>query len=243
MTRSSVKITETPYALLAESSKGGTRLVKAGGSFFEPPAAVFEKIRSEGEAIDERIIGDSPALLVCTCLLIAASLAAYFLVQGMSVVEDSLAIAMIFLLANIVIHEASHAAVLKVLYPKAKMSCGFKMMFIFPAFYVDTSDSYLLPPCKRITVYLAGIAGNAIFVLLSVILIPDFAHYDYLVVSTLLVNLIPIMRGDGYYILLTLMKKRNAATSKKATFWRDFARGATMLLIFLGISFISHLGW
>ena len=31
---------------------------------------------------------------------------------------------------------------------------GFKFVFIYPAFYVDTSYSYLLPKYKRISVYL-----------------------------------------------------------------------------------------
>ena len=42
---------------------------------------------------------------------------------------------------------------------------GFKFVFIYPAFYVDTSYSYLLPKYKRIAVYLAGNFTNCLFVL------------------------------------------------------------------------------
>lgn len=112
-------------------------------------------------------------------------------------------------------------------------------MFIYPAFYVDTSYSYFLPKYKRIAVYLAGNTANAIFVLLSMLLFPQFNQYLYLVVSNVLINFLPIVKSDGYYAFISLLGRYNIAKSKKATFVENFIRGLLMFLLLEALSYFT----
>ncbi|CEO88649.1 hypothetical protein SSCH_2290001 [Syntrophaceticus schinkii] len=80
---------------------------------------------------------------------------------------------------------------------------GFKLVFIYPAFYVDTSYSYFLPQYKRAAVYMAGNTMNCIFVLGIIIFLPNMLLYCYLIVSNILINFLPIVKSDGYYAFIT----------------------------------------
>lgn len=92
-------------------------------------------------------------------------------------------------------------------------------MFIYPAFYVDTSYSYLLPKYKRIAVYLAGNFTNCLFVLGVMYLYPKLLPYCYLVISNLLINFIPIVKSDGYYAYITFRGKTNKGMGRIKEKW------------------------
>lgn len=77
---------------------------------------------------------------------------------------------------------------LKLVYPLTKFKVGFKLVFIYPAFYVDTSYSYLLPKYKRMSVYLAGNIMNCIFLLAIILFLPKYIGYCYIIVLNILVN-------------------------------------------------------
>ena len=112
--------------------------------------------------------------------------------------------------------------------------------FIYPAFYVDTSYSYLLPKYKRIAVYLAGNFTNCLFVLGVMYLYPKLLPYCYLVISNLLINFIPIVKSDGYYAYITFRGKTNKGMGRIKEKMDDFIRGTIMFILLSMLSYISN---
>ena len=113
------------------------------------------------------------------------------------------------------IHEFSHAYVAKALGNRVS-TMGVALIFLFPMAYADVTDSWRMRSRrKRLLISLAGvtaemvIAGLALFV--WAISPPGLAKSICFVVSsvtllsTLLVNLNPVMRFDGYYVLSDLL--------------------------------------
>ena len=115
---------------------------------------------------------------------------------------------------------------------------GFKVVFIYPAFYVDTSYSYMLPKYKRMVVYLAGNFMNCMFLVVVLIAFPQYLKYCYLVVSNILINFITIVKSDGYYAMVTLFNKFNNFKSIRREYIEDFIRGIIMFLVLSLISYI-----
>jgi CRP-like cAMP-binding protein/Zn-dependent protease len=114
-------------------------------------------------------------------------------------------------------HELGHATVL-VHYDRKVVSAGFFIFFGSPAFFVDSSDGLMLDRRKRILQSFAGpfselsLAGIAS---LAVLLLPEaaisgflyrFAVLNYYVI---LLNLIPLLELDGYWILSDLIQVRD----------------------------------
>ncbi|MBR5947458.1 MAG: hypothetical protein IKZ82_02265, partial [Clostridia bacterium] len=127
--------------------------------------------------------------------------------------------------------ECAHILVLKLFFPESRVKIGFKMVFIYPAFYVDTSYSYFLPKYKRIAVYTAGNAANSVFILLTLAFFPQLKGYLYLVISNMLINFLPIVKSDGYYAVLSFFDIYAKARSKHATFVENFIRGMLMFIV------------
>ena len=113
-------------------------------------------------------------------------------------------------------------------------------MFIWPAFYVDTSYSYMVSKYKRIAIYLAGNFMNCIYVLLVQLFFPKQLPYCYLVISNVLVNFIPIVKSDGYYAVVTLFNKTNIKKDKVATTLEDAIRGIIMFGVLGIFSWLSQ---
>lgn len=144
------------------------------------------------------------------------------------------------LILNIFFHEFGHIMFLKLFFKESKIKIGFKFVFIYPAFYVDTSYSYLLPKYKRIAVYLAGNFMNCLFVLCVLFICPKILPYCYLVISNLLINFIPIVKSDGYYACLTFFDKTNKKLDRKTEAIDDFIRGTGMFIVLLILSCIPN---
>lgn len=121
-----------------------------------------------------------------------------------------------------------------------RVKIGFKFMFIWPAFYVDTSYSYMVSKYKRIAIYLAGNFMNCIYVLLVLLFFPKQLPYCYLVISNVLVNFIPIVKSDGYYAVVTLFNKTNIKKDKVATTLEDAIRGIIMFGVLGIFSWLSQ---
>jgi putative peptide zinc metalloprotease protein len=113
-----------------------------------------------------------------------------------------------------VIHELGHA------YTAHRHGCrvptmGVAFMVLFPVLYTDTTDSWRLTDRKaRLAIGVAGIATELALAVLATLLwsfLPDspLRNAVYIVataswVTTLLINLSPFMRFDGYYLLSDL---------------------------------------
>lgn len=129
-----------------------------------------------------------------------------------------------------VIHELSHAYVAKGMGNRVG-TMGVALIFLFPIAYTDVTDSWRMPSRrKRLLIGLAGvyaelvIAGLALFV--WAISPPGlgrsicFVVSSATLISTLLVNMNPAMRFDGYYVLSDLLGIDNLQSrSFAATRW------------------------
>jgi putative peptide zinc metalloprotease protein len=115
-------------------------------------------------------------------------------------------------LFSIFIHEMGHALTVKS-FGRDVLSVGLGWHWISPIFYVDTSDMWLEKRWPRIAVSLAGPYAQLIFVNLVILVgflissqdlfkvIWIFSAVSYLII---LLNLNPLLKYDGYYILQDL---------------------------------------
>lgn len=121
-----------------------------------------------------------------------------------------------------VIHEFSHAYVAKA-FGNRVPTMGVVLILLFPVAYADVTDSWRMRSRrKRLLISLAGvlaeliIAGLALFVWAlspaGVVRSVSFVVSSGTLLSTLLVNLNPAMRFDGYYVLGDLLGIDNLQT-------------------------------
>ncbi len=137
------------------------------------------------------------------------------------------------------IHELGHALTAVRLGTRVP-SMGVALMFGAPVLYTDTSDSWRLAQRRhRLLVVFAGVAAEAIIAVLCLglwVFLPDgsaralcFAFATTSVVLTVMVNLNPFMRYDGYFALSDFLDVANLQS-------RSFALGTWSLRkLLLGI--------
>ncbi|HJR19112.1 MAG TPA: cyclic nucleotide-binding domain-containing protein [Actinomycetota bacterium] len=115
------------------------------------------------------------------------------------------------------IHEAGHA--LATIHAKRRVnSAGFMLYLGFPAFFIETTDTWMSPRRNRMIASGAGpfvelfTAGTAAIIALALPVGAATAFlYRYAVISfmTIAQNLIPFLRLDGYYVLMDAMEEVN----------------------------------
>ncbi len=117
------------------------------------------------------------------------------------------------------IHEMGHALT-AARYGCRVPSMGIAFMVGTPVFYTDTSDSWRLASDRqRLAIVFAGVAAESIVAaaaLLAWPLLPDgpfrnlcFTFATASIVVSLMVNLNPLMRFDGYFVLSDILKVPN----------------------------------
>lgn len=120
-----------------------------------------------------------------------------------------------------VIHELGHAYACK-LYNCRVSDMGISFIFFYPLFYTNVSNSILLPSDKRLLISLAGlisefylavIAGFLWFFVSDNNIVKSLLFYVASVswLISLMINLMPFMKFDGYYILSDYLNIRNLA--------------------------------
>ena len=131
------------------------------------------------------------------------------------------------------IHEAAHALTAKH-FGRRVDQAGFMLFYLMPAFYVDVTDIWLEPWRRRIAVAWAGpysgftVAGGCSILVwlfphggLATTLLFKFAVASYL---TDLLNLMPLLPLDGYYILMDWLEipalRQRALAFIKGPMWR-----------------------
>ncbi|MBI3873372.1 MAG: efflux RND transporter periplasmic adaptor subunit [candidate division Zixibacteria bacterium] len=138
----------------------------------------------------------------------------------------------LFLLAVLslaLVHEFGHALTLKY-YDGSVREMGFLLLYFQPCFYSNISDTYLLPGRRpRVYVGLAGIffqgLATAVAIMLWRVVEPGNALADFLRVFTgvslaiVLFNLNPLIKLDGYYLLVDLLRIPNLR-AKAMAYWR-----------------------
>jgi putative peptide zinc metalloprotease protein len=115
------------------------------------------------------------------------------------------------------IHEAGHA--LATIHAKRQVNgAGFMLYLGLPAFFIDTTDTWMSPRRNRIMASGAGpfvelfTAGTAAIIALALPVGAATAFlYRYSVISfmTIAQNMIPFLRLDGYYVLMDTIEEVN----------------------------------
>jgi CRP-like cAMP-binding protein/Zn-dependent protease len=114
-------------------------------------------------------------------------------------------------------HELGHATVLTH-YHRKVVSAGFFIFFGSPAFFVDSSDGLMLDRRQRIVqafagpfseLALAGIASLVVFSFPEAGVSPFLYRFAVLNYYVILLNLIPLLELDGYWILTDVIQVRD----------------------------------
>lgn len=183
----------------------------------------------------------SPAALVVWALGVsAAALAALgqsaalagFLARAWQSPGHWLALWLVFPVMK-ALHETAHALAV-VRFGGVVPDAGFTWMVATPVPYVDASASHAFPaPAHRLVVSLAGVLAEtavaAVALVLALQLSPGalrdvcFVVFFVGAVSSLLVNLNPLLRFDGYHALTDAFALPNLAT-RSQTFWFSLLR-------------------
>lgn len=215
-------------------------VVEHNNNFYKLDDTTMESLFDKSTLEYVRTDRDNPIYMIGMVLTILFTLFLYFRNTAYSIIDINFVPATLVLIGNIFIHEFGHILFLKCFYKNSHVKIGFKFIFIWPAFYVDTSYSYMVSKYKRVAIYLAGNFMNCLYVLLILFFLPQFIPYCYLVITNILVNFIPIIKSDGYYAVITLFNKTNQNKSKVATTVEDSIRGLIMFVVLSIFSWISQ---
>lgn len=235
-----MKIYKYDDYIISQDEKTETFFVTRDHSFYKLNKTQFDEIFDKAEMKLIKNVPDNSLFMIFMIFTIILTIFLYLKNGDYDLVNSDFIQATLVLILNVFIHELGHIFFLKLFYRESKIKVGFKFVFIYPAFYVDTSYSYLLPKYKRIAIYLAGNFMNCLFVLGALFLYPQLLPYSYLVMSNLLINFIPIVKSDGYYAYITIREKTNRVLDKKKEAIDDFIRGLIMFIILSGLSYISN---
>jgi putative peptide zinc metalloprotease protein len=133
--------------------------------------------------------------------------------------------------ASISVHEAGHALAIRH-YKRHVRRFGFMIFYLFPCFYVDSTDMSLGTRGQRIVVSLAGpfagLATAAACAVAAALLPATFAGELAFKASSIFVfqfifNLLPILELDGYYVLVDAL---DAPFLRQRALW--FVRNAAV---------------
>ncbi len=184
-------------------------------------------------------IKDAPIICFIMVLIILTTIIIFFLNEKYVIIDRNFLWANLIVIINIFIHELGHVFFLKLFFHESKVKMGFKIIFIYPAFYVDTSNTYFLPKYKRIIVYLAGNFTNCLYLLICNIFFKRLNEYNYLIMSTILIIFLPIIKSDGYYAFMTLINKYNYQKTKVKNIIEDTIRGIIMFVVLYLLSYMN----
>ncbi|WP_235606436.1 hypothetical protein [Macrococcoides caseolyticum] len=116
-----------------------------------------------------------------------------------------------YFIINLILHELSHILSLK-LFGKKFNKVGIKLnYYIFPSFYVQMNEIYMLSKNEKIFIHISGILTNLIFMTfiqyVNIRWINDEAltrGYMYFMLD-MVWNIAPFLNSDGYKTLITLL--------------------------------------
>lgn len=152
---------------------------------------------------------------------------------------ESILVVFFTIFVTISLHEFAHAITLKHFGGEVRQM-GFLLLYFQPCFYCDVSDAYLFTEKrKKILVTFAGVIFQIFFWSLSTLawhLLPEGSSLGHLffiasafTLLTVLFNLNPLIKLDGYYILadwVGIPNLRSKAFGYLKTKWLELAFGA-----------------
>ena len=193
---------------------GLRRLMKPREKSFTGVGAFFDKLYRGGAWV----LFTRPALIAIAAIALAGVAAFVYLVVGRYgtpfVVAKKVGLGgLVFLLGRFAlaaVHETAHGLTMASFGRKVSKA-GFKLLFIFPYAYVDTSEAWFEPRKHRIAISAAGAVSDlsmaGLFSLLCLVLEPGtvrdiFFNLAFAGYVGGFFNLNPFIERDGYHILV-----------------------------------------
>jgi putative peptide zinc metalloprotease protein len=224
--------------LLAElADRGLLAGVEAGPVAPEAPKRLFQRLASprqrewEGAgrffeqlyARGGRKLFAAPALIVIALLAVAGLVVFPYLIAGRYgtpfVVAQKIGFgALVFLLGRLAVaavHETAHGLAMAATGRRVR-SAGFKLVFVFPYVFVDTSEAWFEPRRRRVAISAAGpiadLTIGALFALTCLALPAGtgrdiFFQLAFAAYLGAFFNLNPFVERDGYQILTDLLRE------------------------------------
>ena len=134
-----MKIFKYEEYTIAQVSKRDFTIVEKNNNFFKLDNATFDSLFGKEKLEFVKNDKDNILYMMGMIFMILLTLYLYFRTTTYSIIDVNFLPATLVLIINIFIHELGHVLFLKKFYPKSRVKIGFKFMFIWPAFYVDTS--------------------------------------------------------------------------------------------------------
>jgi len=163
----------------------------------------------------------------------------YSILKSSGSVALGLAILVLLNYISIAAHELSHALACKH-YGRRINSGGAIINTVFPSFYVDITDSWLLPKRKRILIsligpfsqaFIAGILSAIIMLFPHLPINPLLYKFAFLSYMTVFLNVNPLLELDGYYVLIDWLEipglKSKASNFVKTKLWNKIKNKET----------------
>lgn len=110
---------------------------------------------------------------------------------------------LVWVLAMAIFHELGHATACRI-YSGFAGPISFSFFFGIPTFSIDVSTASRMPRRQRVVIALAGLYFQAIFIVVTSVLLSRLSVCGVFVdiaVLSLLFNLVPLFRNDGYWAL------------------------------------------
>jgi putative peptide zinc metalloprotease protein len=130
------------------------------------------------------------------------------------------------------IHEAGHALAIRHA-RREVLNAGFQLYLGHPAFFIDSADILMTPPRDRIrnawygpflSLCVAGTASILAFVLPDGSFTETLFRLAILTYLTAMLNLIPFLELDGYWMLVDALDTPDLRPRSLAFLWHDFPR-------------------
>lgn len=179
-------------------------------------------------------------MLLSVIVIITNILYTLYLQKNIIIIfENEVTVVLIlYFLVSVFLHELGHIYSLKFFGRKID-KFGFRLNFyVFPSFYVQMNETYMLSKIDKIIVHSFGLFINIISInllqLMNILIIDSYAlTVAYMFFSsTLLWNLVPILNSDGYKIMMVALSLDE---------FNNFTKNHWLILIFQTIGVVIAL--
>lgn len=214
---------DTYAAVRSRTMHTHRRALAAAWTFFRKQTIVFPRADRAADLVYRaggRLLFTKPAQVVLVGLLVGGVWTFVLNTRSdrLEIGGESLAVGFGLLLAldlaASIIHEVGHALAIRHA-NRLILSAGFQLYLGHPAFFIDSADILMTPPRARIrnawygpylSFVIAGIASIVVWAWPSLALADVIFSLSALTYLTVVLNLIPFLELDGYWILTDLLE-------------------------------------
>jgi hypothetical protein len=218
------KYEDTKNEIISDGTTCMTIKDKTTGRYYEVPVNDsncnnFEKISWDIKETYHSFV----LLCIYWVVFIALTMMNIHMIVAASIIDKVLsgkfiAALLIYLFIFIIFHELGHLYMLYISGRKAN-KIGFKFNYIFPSFYVQINEIYMLDKIQKLYIHSGGLMASLIMNVGTYVMGCIFNINVLMAVSTymsvtIVYNMIPLMNSDGYKILITFLNRAEKKDAK-----------------------------